>query len=414
MNIRSVTAFTTLNHDEPEMGLAQAANFLHSATAAFEEAGFTVQTRRMASQPFPLLLAPAGPGQVAVFAGEVQELAGSYGIDFLALGPVRPGDDPGYVDAIPDMIAATESLFCAIEIAEMVHGIDAGHVRRAAQIIQRLSTVSPDGFGNLYLASIANCPPGGPFFPSAYHAPGETMRFALALQAADVALAAFDGANSVADAARRLTQAVEAVAGELAAVASRLAEEFDITFGGIDFSLAPYPGDGCSLGGALERLGATLGGGGASAAAAVIMSGLDAARFPRCGFSGLMLPVLEDSLLAERAASGQLTVTDLLLYSTICGTGLDTVPLPGAISEDALAGILLDVAALALRLDKPLTARLMPIPGKAAGEDCGIRDFAYFAPGRVMAAPIGLTAGGLLGQDETFRIRPRGRSSGRE
>ena len=325
-------------------------------------------------------------------------MATSYGIDFLALGPAGPADDPGYTEAIPDLIAATESVFCGIEIADPARGIDAGHVRRAARIVQRLSTVSADGFGNLYLAALANCPPGAPFFPAAYHAPGEPMRFALALQAADVALAAFEGAASIAEAEQRLTQAVEAVAGELGAVAARLAAEFDIPFAGIDFSLAPYPGDGCSLGGALERLGATLGGGGAAAAAAVIMSGLDAARFTRCGFTGLMLPVLEDSLLAERAASGQLTVSDLLLYSTICGTGLDTVPLPGDVSEDALAGILLDVAALALRLDKPLTARLMPIPGKAAGEDCGLRDFDYFAPGRVMAAPLGLTPGGLLGE----------------
>jgi hypothetical protein len=67
----------------------------------------------------------------------------------------------------------------------------------------------------------------------------------------------------------------------------------------------------------------------------------------------------------------------------VCGTGLDTVPLPGDVSEEELAGILLDVAALALRLDKPLTARLMPIPGAQAG-DLTEFDFAYFANGRVL------------------------------
>ena len=72
-----------------------------------------------------------------------------------------------------------------------------------------------------------------------------------------------------------------------------------------------------------------------------------------------MLPVLEDSVLALRAAEGQLTVSDLLSYSAVCGVGLDTVPLPGDTSEDTLTGILLDVAALATRLNKPLTARLI-------------------------------------------------------
>jgi hypothetical protein len=73
----------------------------------------------------------------------------------------------------------------------------------------------------------------------------------------------------------------------------------------------------------------------------------------------------------------------LLLYSTVCGTGLDTIPLPGDVTVDELAAILLDVATLSLVADKPLTARLMPIPGKEAGEMTDF-DFPYFANGRVM------------------------------
>jgi hypothetical protein len=97
-----------------------------------------------------------------------------------------------------------------------------------------------------------------------------------------------------------------------------------------------------------------------------------------------MLPVLEDSTLAQRAAEGSLTVKDLLLYSAVCGTGLDTVPLPGDISAEQISALLLDVSALALRLDKSLTARLLPIPGKKAGEPTDFK-FEYFANSRVMA-----------------------------
>jgi uncharacterized protein (UPF0210 family) len=96
-----------------------------------------------------------------------------------------------------------------------------------------------------------------------------------------------------------------------------------------------------------------------------------------------MLPVLEDAVLAERAAEGSLTVKDLLLYSAVCGTGLDTVPLPGDTSANQIAAVLLDLAALAVRLDKPLTARLMPIPGKKAGDPTNF-NFDYFANSRVM------------------------------
>jgi len=81
-----------------------------------------------------------------------------------------------------------------------------------------------------------------------------------------------------------------------------------------------------------------------------------------------MLPVCEDFGLAQRAGEGAYNLTDLLLYSTICGCGLDVVPLPGDISVDKLESILLDMATLAIKLDKPLSARLLPAPGKKAGE----------------------------------------------
>ncbi len=106
-----------------------------------------------------------------------------------------------------------------------------------------------------------------------------------------------------------------------------------------------------------------------------------------------MLPVLEDATLARRAAAGELALRDLLLYSAVCGVGLDTIPLPGDVSEATLAGILLDVAALSARLRKPLVARLMPLPGLRAGDPTAF-DFEYFAPGRVM--PVTGEAAGLL------------------
>jgi uncharacterized protein (UPF0210 family) len=97
-----------------------------------------------------------------------------------------------------------------------------------------------------------------------------------------------------------------------------------------------------------------------------------------------MQPVLEDSVLAKRAAEGTLTIKDALLYSAVCGTGLDTVPLPGDTTAEQLMPLLLDLSALALRLDKPLTARLMPIPGKKAGDETNF-DFGFFANSRVMS-----------------------------
>ncbi len=407
MEIRSVTVFTNLSLHEPELALAQAANFLHNAVAVYEAAGFRVQSRRVATQPFPRILAPAGPELAVAFASRVQEIARDYGIDYVSLGPANASDFYEYVDVIPDMIAATDAVFLGISIADLRRGLHTGLIQHTAEVIQRVSALTPDGLSNLFLAALANVKPGAPFFPAAYHKDGAPPAFALAVQAADLAVQAFRRPISLKSAELKLTDAVATAAQELTRVAEKLADEFDLKFGGLDFSLAPYPDDAISLGAAFERLGVSMGGGGGAAAAALIMTALDKAHFKRAGFNGLMLPVLEDSVLARRASSSALTTTDLLLYSAICGTGLDTIPLPGDTSVEALSGLLLDTAALALRLDKPLTARLMPLPGKAAGDDSGLESFEYFAPARVMAAPVGLTPGGLLADDDAYRVKAR-------
>ena len=179
-----------------------------------------------------------------------------------------------------------------------------------------------------------------------------------------------------------------------------------IRFGGIDFSLAPFPDKAQSIGTAFERMGnPKIGLHGSLTAAAILTEAIERADFPHTGFSGLMMPVLEDATLAERAGEGTLTVKDVLLYSAVCGTGLDTVPLPGDTSPEQIAPLLLDLSTLALRLDKPLTARLMPVPGKKAGEPTTF-DFGFFANSKVMALEAApLTS--LLSGSETLQIKKR-------
>ena len=86
------------------------------------------------------------------------------------------------------------------------------------------------------------------------------------------------------------------------------------------------------------------------------------------GFSGLMVPVMEDKHLAERWAESAYNIDSLLAYSSVCGTGLDTIPLPGDVTLDQMNRIFSDVASLAVKWNKPLSARLQPIPGKKAGD----------------------------------------------
>jgi uncharacterized protein (UPF0210 family) len=112
-----------------------------------------------------------------------------------------------------------------------------------------------------------------------------------------------------------------------------------------------------------------------------------------------MLPVLEDSVLARRMSQHPSSLHELLLYSAVCGTGLDTVPLADDISQSELTGVYLDVAALSVALGgKPLTARLFPVPGARAG-DVTAYTFAYFANSRVLA-PTGAGASGIIARGE--------------
>jgi uncharacterized protein (UPF0210 family) len=253
-------------------------------------------------------------------------------------------------------------------------------VRACADVIVKCSTLEPNGFANLQFAALANVRAGAPFLPAAYHDRDEPA-FAIATEAADLAVQAFENIKSLEEGRGNLVREIERHGKKLVEVAKSL----DCTFGGIDFSLAPFPDDSHSLGNAVEKMGIPrIGQHGSLAAVAILTEAIDRANFPHTGFSGFMQPVLEDSILAKRAAEGTLTVKDVLLYSAVCGTGLDTIPLPGDTSPEQIVPLLLDLCALALRLDKPLTARLMPIPGKKAG-DLTSFDFAFFARSKVMA-----------------------------
>jgi uncharacterized protein (UPF0210 family) len=96
-----------------------------------------------------------------------------------------------------------------------------------------------------------------------------------------------------------------------------------------------------------------------------------------------MLPVCEDYGLAKRNDDGMFDLTNLLSYSAVCGTGLDTIPLPGNVSEKKLYALLLDIASLSIKLNKPLSARLMPFPGKKSREMTNY-EFEYFVNSKTM------------------------------
>lgn len=117
-----------------------------------------------------------------------------------------------------------------------------------------------------------------------------------------------------------------------------------------------------------------FGGTGSLAAAAAITTALQSIPdIQTTGYCGLMLPVLEDRRLAELGMTAnindRLTIQKLLYISSVCGVGVDTVPIPGNVAIERLSSLILDMAALAGRWNKPLSCRVFPVPEGNGGDE---------------------------------------------
>ena len=381
MKIRSITYFCNPKYPLEEQILEKAGQFLSNARSAYEAAGYEVQTTRLATIPFPELLGEKDIHALPELARQLASAIPQVGIAYASLGPALPELPHSYA-VLPEAIAAAQNIFFGGVMADKSGGIDLAAIRACARVIVQCAHIEPNGFANLQFAALANVGPGAPFFPAAYH-DIDTPAFAVATEAADLAVNAFSNTRSLEAGRTALTAEIEKHGRAITYISQT--DLSNTEFLGIDFSLAPYPDDAHSLGNAVEQMGVQrIGDHGSLAAAAILTEAIERADFPHTGFSGFMQPILEDSILARRAAEGTLTIKDALLYSAVCGTGLDTIPLPGDITVDQITPLLLDLCALAMRLNKPLTARLMPIPGKNAGDETNF-DFAFFAPSRVMA-----------------------------
>ena len=400
MKIRSITIFCQPGFPVNRLLLQQVGIFANHARKLYQDSGFEVQSLRLATPPFEHFVAPVDlPLAAQSYAIE----AHADGFEYVSLGPISANSNAW--QAIPQALSKSDRIFLSGNLTTSEGAVSLQAARACAETIVRLSRLEKNGFANLRFCALANVPANTPFFPAAYAQPGRPS-FALALEAADLAVEAFSQAASLQEASAMLIAAIEQHAEQLEEIGYHLSEMYGYEFKGLDFTLAPFPSDAVSIGRALEGLGLdSFGKPGSLFASAFLTSTLDRARFKRTGFNGLMLPVLEDSGLAQSASNGNLSLRDLLLFSSVCGAGLDVIPLPGDTTAEELTPILLDLAALSLRLNKALTARLMPIPGKKAGELTSF-DFAFFANSRILPVNSAPLHGKLTG-DEDVKISPR-------
>ncbi|MGO9658123.1 MAG: DUF711 family protein [Acidimicrobiales bacterium] len=363
--VRALTLGVAGHHPLGRAAVQQGADALHHAARGFVQAGYEVQTLRLSTRPVLADLAGRPPSSVIKYAAELQRFLDESGVAFCSLGPVGPhggADDP---EIMADLIAGNESVNCSALVATVEGGLDVAAARAAARTMVRLAAETDEGFGNFNFAAIACTGPGTPFFPAAYHAGPANLT--LALQGAGLVAEALEGGAELAEVTGRVKEKLAEHARPVVELARRQAAELAVEFGGIDLSPAPNGSD--SIAAAMELAGhGPVGTPGTLSLAAALTEALKGTDLPTCGYCGLMLPVMEDDLLARRWEEGWLGVDQLLAYSAVCGTGLDTVPLPGDSSVGQLTALICDMATLAVRLKKPLSARLLPVPGKSAGE----------------------------------------------
>ena len=325
MIIRAVTGFAS-----PGEGALRTLK----VAAHLRDCGHEVQTVRLATPPWESwCAAEALPAR----ARELEAVVVAAGVQFLSLGPCSAEGVPAAVEAL----LATTATFCTARLEN-------GGSAAAASAMLALARADPQH--NLRFAALARVEAATPFFPAAF---AQREGFALAME---------------------LTPALLAAGGDIAALAPEIealerdARAAQIPFLGIDPSLAPgLYGEG-SVARLMALRDAPVGSPGAPALVGELTAALRALPVEQVGYRGVMFAVMEDPGLVEALRQREFNVDDLLEYAGRCGTGLDTVPLPGDIGANRLAALLDRVAAVAEKGAKPLSARLFPAPGIAAGE----------------------------------------------
>jgi uncharacterized protein len=306
-------------------------------------------------------------------------------------------------------------------------GPDHNSCLEAAKVCLSIAERNGD-LGNFQFCVGFNTPANIPFFPIAYHASRQPPTVSVSFENGDLIFIGCFGADTIHEARDNLISTFQQIYSLVSKIGQDTCDEHNIHFAGIDGSLNPGLSVPDSIVAGLEHIikpKKIFGSFGTLAAVSAVTSALKtlvqqqqhqtlpnssssssssapnvtdswdigedtlattvkaetiatttsavSSSYPIkfVGYNGLMLPVMEDLTLAARAAeepAGTYTLRDLLVFSSVCGVGLDTVPIPGDSLAEDIAAVYMEVGTMAFRLQKPLTARLLPMKDKKAGD----------------------------------------------
>jgi hypothetical protein len=366
--------------------------------------GIPVVNKRIAVSPVAVIAACFHAEQMVEIAHTLDAAAKDVGVDFIGgfSGLVEKGvarGDRSLIEAIPVALATTDRLCASVNVASTRAGINMDAVVMMGKAIVEAARQSADrdGIACAKLCVFSNIPEDIPFMAGAYLGIGEADAVinvgvsgpGVVKKAIDRAMAAADKPNLgyLSEIIKRTAYKVTRV-GEL--IGREVASGLGIRFGVVDLSLAPTPNVGDSVGEIFQSLGLkSIGAPGSTAALAMlndaVKKGGAFASSHVGGLSGAFIPVSEDLNIGEAAANGNLSLEKLEALTSVCSVGLDMVALPGDTSAETISAIIADEMAIGVINSKTTAVRLIPVPGKQAGER------AYF--------------GGLLGEAPIMAIR---------
>jgi uncharacterized protein len=370
-----------------------------------------VVNKRLAVTPIAHVGAGFDRDGFAQLGHALDEAAADVGVDFVGgfaanVESGLGGGDLELIAAIPETLTSTQKVCGSVNVGSTRYGINMDAVRLIGEIVHALGHRSADrgGFAAAKFVVFCNQPDDNPFMAGAIHGvgqpeavinvgvsgPGVVARALehLVGERGAAGLGLHDLADEIKRTAFRVTRS-----GEL--IGQRVAGAMGVPFGIVDLSLAPTPDVGDSVGEILRILGVDeIGAPGSTAILALlndaVKKGGAFASQSVGGLSGAFIPVSEDAELAAAAAAGSLTLEKLEAMTSVCSVGLDMVPIPGAVDAETIAAIIADEMAIGMINSKTTAVRLIPVPGKEAGEM--------------------VSFGGLFGESVVMPVRGAGKS----
>ena len=360
------------------------------------EYGIPIINKRLAVTPLALVAMSSDEDNYTPYAQTLDEVARELGVDFVGgfSALVQKGFSSGdekLIASIPEALSVTGRVCASVNVASTRSGINMNAVRRMGEIVKQtaLKTADRDGIGCAKLVVFCNAPEDNPFMAGAFHGTGEGEScLNVGVSGPGVVKAALEahrGASfdELADVIKKTAFKITRM-GQL--VGMEAAKRLGVPFGILDLSLAPTPEVGDSVARILEEMGLeSAGTHGTTAALAMltdmVKKGGVMASTHVGGFSGAFIPVSEDEGMVAAVRRGALSLDKLEALTCVCSVGLDMIALPGDTSASTIAAIIADEMAIGMVNNKTTAARLIPVPGKKAG------DWAEFG-GLLGGAPI--------------------------